>query len=307
MRYRNFEELKKSILSESRRIRCAVVSAEDENTLEAVMKAYKEELIVPVLIGDRSIIRAYLNKLCFADYNGRIYDEPDHEAAVSLAIEMVLAGDVQCVMNGFVKTERFISSVLKPENRIRTGEIASMLTFREIPNYHKLLAFTDTGICPHPTLEQKKEIIKNAVSIMNAVGIDNPKVAVLAAIEEPNADMPESMDAAELKSMNKAGEITDCIIEGPISLDIALSREAAVIKGFDSTVAGDADLLLFPDLASANIATKIIAHITGAPAGVLVLGTRVPTIACSRAATVETKYLSITLAAANKTFDIDWR
>ena len=123
-----------------------------------------------------------------------------------------------------------------------------MLTFREIPNSEKLIAFTDAGICPHPDVDDKEAIINNAVSCMNSMGIDMPKVAVLAAAEEVNPKMPETEDAAELKRRNREGLIKDCIVEGPISLDLALEKEAAEIKGYHSPVAGDADLLVFPDL-----------------------------------------------------------
>jgi phosphate butyryltransferase len=300
MSYKTFEELKSNILSRGKKIRCAVVAADDTHTLEAVMKAYTDGLILPVLIGNKSIIQEYLDTIEYIGTDVKIYDEIDYDAALNLAIEMIHTGDVQCVMKGLIKTDKFMGALLKKDNHLRTGKMVSMLSFREIPNYHKIIAFTDTGICPHPTLEQKKAIIENAVSVMNKMGINNPKVAVLAAVETSNYKMPESLDAEELKRMNQDGEIVDCIVEGPISLDLALSKEAADIKGYDSQVAGDADLLVFPDLASANIATKMIAHITNTPAGVLILGTKVPAIVCSRAASVETKYLCITLAAANE-------
>jgi phosphate butyryltransferase len=300
MSYKNFEELKKNIIKSGTKTKCAVVAAADPHTLEAVMRAYNDGLIMPVLIGNQPIIQEFLDDNNLSDPEIKIYDVRDHEAAMNLAIEMVHAGDVQCVMKGLLQTSQFMGALLKKDNKLRTGKMVSMLSFRELPNYHKIIAFTDTGICPHPTLDQKKEIINNAVSVMNDMGIENPKVGVLAAVEVANHKMPESTDGEELKQMNIDGEIPDCTVEGPISLDLALSKESAEIKGYESQVAGDVDLLVFPDLASANITTKMIAHITNTPAGVLILGTKVPAIVCSRAATIETKYLCITLAAAKK-------
>jgi phosphate butyryltransferase len=298
--YKNFEELKKNIIDNGNKIKCAIVAAEDSHTLEAVIRAYKDGLITPVLIGNQSLIQEYMDKNNLSGSEIKICDVSNHEAAMNLAIEMVHTGDVQCIMKGLLQTSQFMGALLKKDNKLRTGKMVSMLSFRQLPNYHKLLAFTDTGICPHPTLEQKKEIINNAVSVMNDMGIENPKVGVLAAVEVANHKMPESTDGEELKQMNLDGDIPNCIVEGPISLDLALSKEAAEIKGYESDVAGDVDLLVFPDLASANITTKMIAHITNTPAGVLILGTKVPAIVCSRSASVETKYLCITLAAAKK-------
>jgi phosphate butyryltransferase len=298
MRYRDFSELKGRVVQAGRKCACAVVAAEDPHTLEAAMRARADGLIEPVLIGDVAVIRRYLDEHGYGGFDGWVRDAADVGDALELAIAMVHAGDAQCMMKGLVRTDQFMAAVLKRESGLRTGKLVSMLSFRELPNYHKLLAFTDTGIIPHPTLEQKKQIIENAASAMANMGIDTPKVAVLAATEEPNPRMPESMEAAELKRMNQNGDIGGCVVEGPISLDLALSPEAAASKGYASPVAGDADLLLFPDLACANITAKMIAHITGAPAGVLILGTKVPVIVSSRSASVDTKYLSITLAVA---------
>ena len=298
MAYKNFNELKDYILKNGKKINCVVVSAHEEHTILAVIRAYNDSIINPILVGNKKKIIEILKDNNFDYKKIEILDAKDDDGSMSIAIEMIKSHRAECIMKGIIKTDKFMSALFKKENDLRKSKQVSMLSFREIPNYHKLLAFTDTGICPHPTLQQKKDIIQNSVEIMNKMGIRNPKVAVLAAVEAPNDKMPESLDGYELKKMCENGEITECIVEGPISLDLALSKEAANIKGYKSEVAGDADLLLFPDLASANVTTKMIAQITQEPAGVLVLGTRVPAIVCSRSATVETKYLCITLAAA---------
>jgi phosphate butyryltransferase len=293
--YKSFDELKASVLASKQQKSCVVVRADDEHTLEAVIEARKLGLIVPTLIGNKAKIEKIYADLS-EELLETVHDVSDDATALQMGIDMVKAGEAECIMKGLIQTGTFMKGVLSRKNNLRTGGQVSMLSFREIPNYHKIVAFTDTGICPHPTLEQKVEITKNAVAVLNGMGIDNPKVAVLAAAENVSDKMPETVDAAELKKMNAAGTISDCIVEGPISIDLALSKEAAEIKGFVSEVAGDADLLVFPDLVSANLTAKMIAHITGDPAGVMILGAGVPAIVCSRSATVDTKVLCITLA-----------
>lgn len=275
MIYHNFEELTARVLERAEPRRCGVVLARDEHTQEAVRQAEAEGFITPVYI-----------------------DGETPEAAMEQAVRLVQAGEVDLLMKGLLPTAAFMRTLVKRENGLRTGSLISMLTIRKLPNYHKLIAMTDTGICEQPTLEQKKALIQNAVRALTAMGFDKPKVAVLSAAETVNPRMLSSTDAAALKELWQKGELPGCIVEGPISIDLALSHEAAAIKGYDSPVAGEADLLLFPDLAAANICGKLLAEVTGLPAGILILGTKVPAIVCSRAASVETKRLCIALAAA---------
>lgn len=291
MGYNNFDELKNSVLKSKKSKTCVVIRADDEHTLDAVIEAKALGLIKPTLIGNKEWIIDYYQQRNI-DLDETIIDEDDDERALQLGIELVNSGGAECIMKGLIQTGTFMRKVM----RIGERKQVSMLSFREVPNYHKLVAFTDTGICPHPTCEQKKEIILNAVSALNTMGIINPKVAVLAPAENVSPKMPETLDADALKKLNAEGVITDCVVEGPISLDLALSKEAADIKGYKSDVAGDADLLVFPDLSSANMTAKMMGHITGEPAGVMILGTGVPAIVCSRSATVDTKVLCIMLA-----------
>ena len=206
-------------------------------------------------------------------------------------------------MKGLVHTKEFMHTILKRENNLRTGNLVSMLSIRELPHYHKLIAFTDAGICMNPTLDEKRQIIENAVKALIAMGYEQPKVGVLASVEVVNPKMQDSVEAAELKRMNQEGIIKDCLIEGPISYDVAINKEAAEIKGFHSPVAGDADLLVFPDLTCANCTTKAITQTCRIPVGSLILGTKVPVILSSRASMAETKYMCIALAAAMKLND----
>ena len=275
MIYHDFEELTKEILRKREPSRCGVVMPRDEHTIEAVKKAEEEGFITPVLIEAES-----------------------SEKAMMKAVESVHEGKVDMLMKGLIPTSDFMRAILSHDSGLKSGKLVSMLTVRKIPNYHKLLAMTDTGICEQPNLMQKKEIIDNAVSALLKIGFDEPKVAVLSAAEIVNSRMQSSTDAEVLKHMWENGEIKNCILDGPVSIDLALSHEAAEIKGYLSPVAGEADLLLFPDLVSANVSGKLLAHVTGTPAGIMILGTKVPVVVCSRAATVETKRLCIAMAAA---------
>jgi len=276
MIFHDFNELREATLQKGEPVPCGIVMPDDGHTLEAVNAAANAGLIAPVLIRDRS-----------------------PEEAMRKAVSMVHSGEIRALMKGMLQTADFMKALVKRENGLKTGSLISMLSIRKLPNYHKLIAMTDTGICEAPTLEQKRELIKNAVTALTAMGLDKPKVAALAAAETVNQRMQSSADAAALKETWLQGDIDGCIVEGPISVDLALSGEAAAIKRYDSPVAGDADLLLFPDLVSANITGKLLAIVTGSPAGILILGTKVPVVVCSRSASVETKFLSIMLAASN--------
>jgi len=298
MIYTKFAQLTKDVASRDKKARCAVVAAEDSHTLGAIIQASREGLIEPILIGDEVVICELLADNYFDRHQAVIIHEPDHGAAAQRAVDLVNAGKADCIMKGLIKTGQFMSTILKRENNLRTGNLVSMLSIRELPHYHKLIAFTDAGICMYPTLDEKRQIIENAVAAMTAMGFDTPKVGVLAAVEVVNPKMPESVDAAELKRMNQEGILKGCVVEGPISYDVAVSRQAAEIKGFEGTIAGDVDLLVFPDIASGNMTTKAITQTSGIPVGSLILGTKVPVILSSRASSTETKYMCIALAAA---------
>lgn len=300
MIYTKFEQLTKTVASRADKARCAIVAPEDEHTIDAVIRAYREGLIEPILIGSKDVIGELLAEKYFDPHDITIIDETDHEAACQTAVDLVNRGQADAIMKGLVHTKAFMHAILKRENQLKTGQLVSMLSIRELPHYHKLIAFTDAGICMYPTLDEKRQIIENAVACLTAMGFDTPKVGVLSAVEVVNPKMKESVEADALKRMNHDGIIKGCIVEGPISYDVAVSREAAEVKGFHSPCAGDVDLLVFPDLCSANCTTKAITQTCRIPVGSLILGTKVPVILSSRASMAETKYMCIALAAAAK-------
>ena len=214
-----------------------------------------------------------------------------------MAVQLVRSGDCQCIMKGEIMTAKLMKSVLRHDNGIRNGRLISAFSIRELPHYHKLLGFADTGICITPSVDEKCQIIENSVDILHELGVELPKVAAVCGVEYVNPKMRETLDAAELKRMNEEGMITDCIVEGPISYDLSISKRSAEIKGYSSPVAGDADLILFPDLASGNLTTKALEYHADVKGAALVTGAKVPIIFGSRAATEDFRYRSVALAA----------
>jgi phosphate butyryltransferase len=298
MEFKNFEELVKKVQSGSIVKRVVVVVAQDEHTLEAVFKARKDKIIEPILIGDREKIESILNNLKETIPQGDILDIKDESAAAYKAVELIREGKADFIMKGKIQTADLLRAVVDKEKGLRTGSVMSHMAIHEIPNYHKLLAVTDAGMMLYPDLSEKKQIIQNTVKVFSAMGYDNPKVAILTAVEIVNPKMVETVDADALKKMNQSGEISGCLIEGPISYDLTMSKESAKIKGFASSVTGDADILVVPNITAGNILSKCLMYSAGAKMAGFIIGAKVPIVLTSRGATAEEKYLSIVLSAA---------
>lgn len=275
----------------------AVVEAQDEHTLESVIQATKDEIIVPVLIGNTEKITALLAKFGADPADFTIESTDGVEASLQKAVELINAGKATAIMKGKLESGDFMKAIVKKENGLLAGGKLSLVGFYETKSYHKLFAISDMGLNTYPDLEGKKLIIENAVKMLGALGFECPKVAVLAAVEKLNPKMPETVDGEALKKMNADGEIKNCIVEGPISFDLATSADSAKIKGFDSPVAGDADLLVVPDICAGNILAKCLTGMSGAQTAGTVLGAKVPVILTSRSAEAADKYYSIALAA----------
>jgi len=298
MIFHNFEELIGAVQGNPSSKVVAVVAAADGHTLEAVFRARKDRIVTPILVGDRMKILEELKKLGEDPTKIEIIDTPDGKAAAYEAVSLVHQGKADFLMKGKIQTADMLHAVVDKEKGLRTGRVMSMVVLHELPGYHKLLTVTDGGMMMYPTLEEKKQIIQNAVDIYHSIGIAEPKVAVLAAVEVANPKMPEAMDGAALKQMNRDGEITGCIVEGPISYDLAMSRESAEIKGYDSPIVGDADILLVPNITVGNILGKALVVSAGAKMAGFVVGAKVPIVLTSRGSSSEDKYLSLVLSAA---------
>jgi phosphate butyryltransferase len=276
----------------------AVAAAEDKPVLKAVAGAMETGAISPLLVGDAEKIKAVAGEIEFDLKDIEIIDEKDSAKAALKAVETVRGGDAQILMKGHVQTADFLRAVLHKEKGLRTNSLLSHIGFFEMERYHKVIALTDAAQNTFPELSDKIKILNNSVDMMSHLGIENPKVALLAAIEGVNPKMPNTLDAAAMTMMNKRGQIKNCIIDGPLALDNAVSKEAAEHKGIVSDVAGDADLLFAPNIEVANVIYKTFNYLCGATAAACILGAAAPIVLTSRADNENTKLMSIALAAA---------
>jgi phosphate butyryltransferase len=296
MAFTNFDDMIGAVKARKERKVFAVVAAESRRTLRPVLGAYQDGFIEPILIGDATLIREYVEGIIGHAEGITIIPAARSEEAAQIAVDLVHEGRAAGIMKGRIKTGTFMSVILNKKNEMKCAEIVSSIGILSMPTYHKFLSFTDSGINISPDLMQKKLIIENAVRELRKLGIDCPKVAVMAAVEVVNPRIPGTVDAYELKQMNKRGEIKDCIVEGPISYDLAVMKDAAEEKGFDSPVAGDADLLVWPDINSGNLVAKALILSSNVREGGYIIGVKVPVVASSRSASYDEKYLSLALS-----------
>ena len=298
MTYATFEQLESQVFKKAKKRRVAVVEAADTHVLEAVRHAVEVGLVEPLLFGKRTEVEAKLASMDLDITTWEIVDSPDPANSALQAGIAVKEGRADFILKGLIATGQLLKGLFKEETGFRTGRLISHMNIVQLRTYPKLLALCDAAINIAPTLEQKKDILQNAVDSLTRMGISQPKVAVLASAETVNEKMPESVDAAALKRMNEQGEITGCLVEGPISYDLAVCKESAQTKGYDSPVAGDADLLVCPNIVTANVLIKCLRHSAEALTAGIVIGGRVPVVLNSRAASAEDKYRTMILAAS---------
>lgn len=276
----------------------AVAVAQDGPVLEAVRGAKKRHIADAILVGDEAKIREVAASINMDLTDYEIIHEPDDYTAALKAVELVHNKKADMYMKGLIDTKSFLRSVLDKEVGLRTGRPLSHVCVFEIKGINQLLFMSDVAFLPYPTLEEKANIIKNTVEVCHACGINNPKVAVLAAVEVVNPKMPATVEAAELMRMNEAGEITGCIVDGPISFDLSIDPEASKHKhAEDRKIVGDADVLIFPDIHAGNMVYKCLVHTATVRNGCILTGTKAPVILTSRSDDFETKINSIALAA----------
>jgi len=274
----------------------AVAAAQDEDVLSAIKIAYEKGIAVPILVGDKDSIERISKNIGF-DLSGiMIIDEKDGSLAARKATELVSSGTADVLMKGLIDTSVIMKQVLDSEIGLRTGNVISHVAVFDVPTYHKVFIVTDAAMIIAPDLNQKKQIIENAVELAHSLDIPHPKVAVLAAKEKVSEKMEATVHAAKLAKMNQDGEITGCIVDGPFALDNAISKESAKIKGIVSEVAGDADILLAPDIEAGNVLYKALTFLANAKSAGLIVGTKRPIVLTSRADNEEAKLNSIVLA-----------
>jgi len=225
-----------------------------------------------------------------------VVDAADSRESAAMAVQLVREGRAELLMKGSLHTDELLGAVVAREKGLRTGRRLSHVFIMDIPTYHKVLMVTDAAINIAPTLEDKLDICQNALDLAIVLGVEKPKVAILAAVETVNSKMPATLDAAALCKMAERGQITGGMLDGPMAFDNAISKEAAKIKGIRSEVAGDPDILLAPDLEAGNILAKQLTFLANADSAGLVLGARVPVILTSRADSVRARLASCAVA-----------
>ncbi len=277
----------------------AVSVAQDEAVLEAVKAAKEQGIADAILVGDEAKIREIAAQISMDLTGYEIIDEPDVIQASLKAVKLAHDGRADMYMKGIIDTKNFLKSVLDKEVGLRTGGALSHVCVFDVPGIDQLLFLTDVAFMTYPTLEDKVNIINNTIPVCNACGVSNPKIAPLAAVEVVNPKMEVTVEAETLTKMNEEGQITGCIVDGPLSLDLAIDPEAAKHKGATGRkIQGDADVLLFPDIHAGNLVYKAMVHmVPGVKNGCIITGTKVPVILTSRSDTFETKLHSIALAA----------
>lgn len=298
MVYKSFDELVDEVKGYPSMKRMAVAAAGEEHTLEAVLHARKEGVAKPILVGDKTEILRILETMGERVPEDDIYDISDPQEAAEMAVALVREGKADFLMKGYLDTGVILKAVVNKEKGLGKGGVMSHFTMFDIPGYHKILVPVDGGMVTYPTLEQKKAIIENTVGTLRSMGYDCPKVGVLACMEKVNPKMPETVEAAELARMNREGEITDCIVEGPISYDCAVDGEIAKLKGYQSKIAGDVDVLVAPNIHAGNIMGKMLTCTCKAKLAGFIVGAKCPIVLTSRGSSAEEKFLSIVVSAA---------
>lgn len=287
-----------SKVSEFEMKKVSIAVAQDSAVLEAVRAAKDRKIADAILVGDEDKINAVAKEINIDISDFEIIDVKDDVEASLTAVKLVRDGVADMYMKGLINTKDFLKSVLNKECGLRTGNPLSHVCVFDVKGIDHLLFLTDVAFIPYPTLEDKANIINNTLEITKACGVENPKVAPLAAVEVVNPKMPVTVEAAELTQMNKDGKITGCIVDGPLSLDLAIDPEAAKHKGAtDRAIQGDADVLLFPDIHAGNLVYKAMVHTADAVNGNLLTGTKAPVILTSRSDTFEVKVNSLALGA----------
>ena len=297
MEFRSLEELVITAAGKPKK-RIAVAAAADLHVLEAIKIACERGLIDPYLIGDRQEILQLTASIDLKQDNFNVIHESDPTEACKKAVMLIKEGKADILMKGMVATAILLKAVLDKENGLRKRETLSHFALFQTSHYHKLLGVSDAAMNILPSLNEKANIIENAIEVMHNLGVKKPKVAVLAPVEVVNEKISSSVEAGILTGFNNETRFSDCIIYGPLALDNAISDKAAKQKGINSEVAGDADILIAPDLNSGNILYKSLIFLSDGEAAAIITGASVPIVLTSRADSEMNKLYSIALAAS---------
>ena len=297
MEYTSFQQILEAVSKNPRKSRVAVAGAGNDHVLESVFQAEELGLVTPVLIGDEDRIRTLTREMGKDPDHYRIIASGAGEECGQAAVDLIREGEADYIMKGLLETREVLKPLVNKANGLHTGRTMSHMAFDEVPGFRKLVILTDGGMIPHPTLEEKRDIIINAVSVLRSMGYERPKVAILCGVEKVNPKMPETVDAEALVGMARDGVIRDCDIAGPISYDLVVDKESARIKGFDPELSGEFDILVPPSLAAGNILNKCLTLTAGGKMAGLVVGAKVPVVVTSRGSSSEEKLLSLAVAS----------
>ncbi len=278
--------------------RLILASAADEHSLDAVFKASEKNIIEPVLLGDKNKIIEICKDKGYDYSSAEIIHYQDNNKAVKESVRLIKEGKGNILMKGYTSTATLLKAILNDKDGLKDAPLLSHFALFELSNYHKLIGLTDVAMNIAPDLKEKVGIIGNAVTYMHKIGYKKPKVAVIGAVELVNEKMPATIDAAILSKMAQRNQISGCIIDGPLAFDNAMSKKSAEHKGIISNVAGDADLLVMPNIEAGNVLYKSLAF-SGAKLAAVILGALVPVVLTSRSDTEESKLNSIILAAVS--------
>ncbi|MEA4916633.1 bifunctional enoyl-CoA hydratase/phosphate acetyltransferase [Proteiniphilum sp.] len=293
---RDLDELLRKAKERSIR-KMVVAAAEDKHVLKALQDTMREGIIIPLLIGDKEKIEQIAQSIGFVLDGIELVDNREGGAvSARIAVAKVKSGDADFIMKGFVSTADLLKAVLDKEIGLRTDQLLSHVAFFESPYYHKIFCVTDVAMNIAPDLDAKVQIIHNAVRACQGIGLENPKVAVAAAVEIVNPKMEATVHADQLKEMNAKGLLKGCIVDGPFAIDIAVNATAARNKGIGGEVAGDCDVILAPDIEAGNMFYKALNFLGGATSAAVVMGASVPVVLTSRSDDERSKLLSIALA-----------
>lgn len=290
----NFEQLLEAAAGRGP-VRMAVAMANDSHVIESISEAAKMGFVQPILVGPKTEIEELVRTIS-PDMPHEIIDANEKQEASAIATKLVSGGDAKVLMKGLVDTSIILKEVLNKEYGLRTGNVLSHVGVVKVASYPKLLFISDGAMLIAPDADAKEKLIENALPLLHSLGIETPKVAILAAKENVSDKMQATLDAQTLVDRYQAGEITGCIVEGPYALDNAVDKEAAEIKGIQGEVAGDADLLVTPQIESGNILYKSLVYLAGADSAGLITGATHPIVLTSRADSAEAKLNSIALA-----------
>jgi phosphotransacetylase len=274
----------------------AVAHPCEASALAGAIEAGEKKLITPILVGPAAKIREVAASAGIQLGAVRIVDAAHSHESAAKAVALVRSGEAELLMKGSLHTDELLGAVVARETGLRTGRRISHVFVMDVPTYHKVLIVTDAAINIAPALDDKVDICQNAIDLARALGLELPKIAILAAVETVNSKMPSTIDAACLCKMAERGQIKGALLDGPLAFDNAISKEAARIKGITSEVAGDPDILLVPDLEAGNILAKQLTFLANADSAGLVLGARVPIILTSRADSVRSRIASCGVA-----------